>query len=133
MDIYIVPCTEEKVWSRDRARGATAAKDAYTDRRFSEWRHHVEATGHPWYVLSTRYGLLAPDDVVPGPYNVPISAAIRDGALLEKLREQGRHVDFSRAKHVYVMEWDRFLPLVNAAVNGAAPVKIMTLQHGRSR
>lgn len=132
MDIYIVPCTEEKVWSRDRSKGATAAKDAYTDVRFLAWRRHVEGAGHPWYVLSTKYGLMAPDDPIPGPYNVTVSAAVSNPGLLDKLREQGQRVDFSRAERVYLMEWDRFLPLVNVAVGGAAPVKIMTLQRSRS-
>jgi hypothetical protein len=121
MEVIIVPCTQEKVWDEQPAKGPTAAKDAYTKPCFLEWRRYAEGTGQPWYVLSTKHGLLAPDDVVPGPYNVPISAAVQDQTLLRRLQTQGRQVDFGRFERVVLLDWEKFAPLVQAAVGDAAP------------
>ncbi|MEZ5288062.1 MAG: hypothetical protein R2712_25355 [Vicinamibacterales bacterium] len=80
-------------------------------------------------MLSTKHGLLRPDDPVPGPYDVPISAALKDERLLHALAEQGRRIDFAQFRTVYLVEWDRFRPLVDAAVGGTAPVRLMTLMY----
>lgn len=121
MEAIIVPCTQEKVWDDNPQRGPTAAKDAYTKGCFLEWRRIAETSGGQWFILSTKCGLLEPDDVVPGPYNVPISMATRDRGLLAKLRDQGAGIDFSRFEKVVLLDWERFQPLVKAAVGDNAP------------
>jgi len=127
MNVFIVPCTQGKTWDREPARGATPAKDAYTDPCFLKWRQHVEATGEPWYVLSTKHGLLAPDDRVPGPYDVPLAAISGDAALMRRLGEQGRRIDFSRFERVILLDWKRFEPLVRAAVGNTASCMLRPL------
>jgi hypothetical protein len=121
MDAVIVPCTHEKIWAVDPSRGATPAKDVYTKEAFAEWRRYAEASGCEWFILSTRHGLLRPDDVVEADYNVSISMAIRDAELLDRLRAQGAQIDFSRFDKVILVDWERFEPLVKVAVGDSAP------------
>lgn len=121
MEVLIVPCTQEKVWDTEPTRGPTAAKDAYVKAAFTQWRRYAEDSGCPWFVLSTKHGLLEPDEAVPGPYNVPISAALRDAELASRLEKQAKRIDFSRFDKVVLLDWERFEPLVRAAVGSSAP------------
>ena len=127
MDAIIVPCTQEKVWAADPFRGATLAKDVYTKDSFVEWRRYAEASGCEWFILSTKHGLLSPDDIVEDDYNVPISTAICDARLLDRLRAQGAKIDFSRFDQVILLDWERFEPLVKTAVGDSAPCVLRKL------
>lgn len=53
--IVVVGCGKEK------APGERQAQDLYTGGLFRARRAYAEATGHPWRVLSARYGLVQPD------------------------------------------------------------------------
>lgn len=48
---------------------AAPAQDLYTGALFTRRRRHAENTGKPWFILSSRWGLVAPDEVI-APYNV---------------------------------------------------------------
>lgn len=120
MEVLIVPCTQEKVWDIEPTKGPTAAKDAYVKGSFKKWRSYAESSGCPWFVLSTKHGLLEPNELVPGPYNVPISAALEDRNLAIKLAEQAKRIDFSQFEKVVLLDWERFEPLVRLAVGTSA-------------
>jgi hypothetical protein len=55
--------------SRLKAPAATSAEHLFRGPGFRKAREYAVASGRPWFVLSAKYGLLAPDDVV-GPYDV---------------------------------------------------------------
>jgi hypothetical protein len=48
---------------------AAAAAELFTSPLFDGRRRYAAASGLPWYILSAKFGLLAPDDVI-GPYDV---------------------------------------------------------------
>ena len=50
----------------------TSAKRLYCGPLFSARRRYAEESGHRWFVLSAKYGVIPPDDVV-SPYDVTIS------------------------------------------------------------
>ena len=91
------------------------AKDAYTKSVFRQWRHYAERSGKRWFVLSTKSGLLDPDQPITR-YNVPVSDAIRNRTLRDRLRQQGREFGLEQAGKVILLDWERFEPLVKAAV-----------------
>lgn len=55
--------------SRTKASAAAAAEHLFRGPGFRRARAYALASGAPWFVLSAKYGLLSPDDVV-GPYDV---------------------------------------------------------------
>lgn len=120
MDAIIVPCTQEKIWddARHAGAGAVAAKDAYTKPVFKDWRAYAEESGSPWFILSTKYGLIRPDQPIER-YNVPISAAVRNAELHQLLARQGRELGLKDAERVILLDWERFQPLVKAALGDA--------------
>jgi hypothetical protein len=115
MEAIIVPCTQEKIWDTTPSAGAVAAKNAYTKAAFRTWRLYAEQSGCPWFILSTKYGLISPDQFIE-PYNVPISAAATDAAFLALLRRQGEDLKLARFDRIVLLDWERFEPLVRAAV-----------------
>jgi len=114
MEVIIVPCTQEKVWDSRPNLGAVPAKDAYTKSAFRAWRSYAEQSGSPWFILSTKYGLLRPDQRIEK-CNVPVSAAVRDPGLLSRLDKQGQEFGLGSADQVVLLDWERFQPLVRAA------------------
>ena len=70
MRIGLVGCVKEK------ATAATAAADLYTSQLFRGRRRYVEQSCDRWYILSAKYGLLRPTDMVE-PYDQTLDGAPR--------------------------------------------------------
>lgn len=62
-DVVLVGCVKSK-----RSTPAPAS-DLYTSTLFGRRREYAEASGAPWFVVSSRWGLVAPDEVI-APYDV---------------------------------------------------------------
>ena len=119
MDAIIVPCTQEKVWDSQPNLGKVPARDAYTKSVFRAWRAHAEGSGLPWFILSTKYGLISPEQPIEK-YNVPISAAVGSAALCSLLERQGRQLKLGSYDRIVLLDWERFKPLVRAAVGDSS-------------
>ena len=58
---------------RGKKRSAPApARDLYTSDLFNKARAYVERTDKPWLVLSAKYGLVHPNDVI-APYDLTLN------------------------------------------------------------
>lgn len=114
MEAIFVPCTQEKIWDTQPNAGPVAAKDAYAKPAFYAWRAHAEQTGKPWFILSTKYGLISPDQLIER-YNVPISTAVASPTLLKLLEQQGRDLNLGKFDQLVLLDWEKFQPLVRAA------------------
>jgi hypothetical protein len=55
-----------------KAEGPAPAEDLYTGPIFRARRAHVERRGLAWFILSPRFGLLRPDEVI-APYDLPMA------------------------------------------------------------
>ena len=62
-DIVIVGCSGSK------AEGASRAVELFTGTAFRKARDLATRSGKPWYVISAKFGLLSPDEVIL-PYDV---------------------------------------------------------------
>jgi hypothetical protein len=69
--VGLISCVKQK------APSACAAKDLYTSPLFKKSRAVVEAAALPWFILSARYGLVHPDDVIE-PYDETLNGMRRD-------------------------------------------------------
>jgi len=98
-DVILIGCVRTK-----RATACPAA-ELFASPLFEGRRRHAVGTGLPWYILSAKFGLLAPEDVI-GPYDVYLadqSPAYRKawGELVTAQLEQ-RHPDLrDRAVEVH--------------------------------
>jgi hypothetical protein len=62
-DVVLVGCVKSK-----HAHPAPA-RDLYTSTLFARRRRHAEESGAPWFIISSRWGLVAPDEVI-APYDL---------------------------------------------------------------
>lgn len=115
MEAIIVPCTKEKIWDGQIAPEQVAAKDAYTKPRFKEWKKYAERSGRPWFILSTKYGLIKPDTLIEK-YGRIVSDACRDDEFKKRLRAQGKEHGLENFDKVVLLDWEKFAPLVQAAI-----------------
>ena len=67
-DIVLVGCVKSK------QSHAARAKDLYVSDLFRKARRYAEETTERWYVLSAKYGLVAPDEVIE-PYELHLARA----------------------------------------------------------
>ena len=65
--IYLLSCVGQK-----RSTHAPA-RDLYTSPWFHKARTYADRTGRPWFVLSAKYGLVHPDEVI-APYELTLNA-----------------------------------------------------------
>ena len=56
--VLIISCGSAK------RQGTHRAQDLYTGWVFVEAAHHARRTGHPWYIISAKHGLLRPGDEI---------------------------------------------------------------------
>lgn len=118
METIIVPCTRQKIWDTHPNAGPTQARDAYIGFPFRRWRAFAEDSGSPWFILSTKYGFTPPEWPISN-YSVPISEAESDSAFLATLRSQARELGFDTCEVLRVLDWERFLRLVQLALGAA--------------
>ncbi len=65
--IYLLSCVRRK------RSGPAPARDLYTSPWFRKARAYADRTGRPWFVLSAKYGLIHPRDVIE-PYDLTLNA-----------------------------------------------------------
>ena len=65
-DLVLVSCVSKKRAS------PVPARDLYVSDLFRKARAYVEQLGRPWFVLSAKYGLVHPDEVIE-PYDVTLN------------------------------------------------------------
>ncbi len=119
MDAIVIPCTKRKIWDASPNTGPVAARDAYTGPAFMTWRAFAEDSGSPWFILSTKYGLIEPQVAISN-YNIPISEAETDPEFLERLRAQIKELGVAACEHVLVLDLERFEALMRHAMGAAA-------------
>jgi cytoplasmic iron level regulating protein YaaA (DUF328/UPF0246 family) len=66
MTIYLVSCVSKK------QSAPAPARDLYTSGLFNKARSYVAKMGQPWFVLSAKYGLVHPDEVI-APYDLTLN------------------------------------------------------------
>lgn len=86
--LVVVPCGSSKVWAKRSDAGAVPAKDAYIGGPFVMNRRYAERFGDEWVILSAKYGFLAPDDLIPGPYEVTFKRKRTNPIGFDALRRQ---------------------------------------------
>lgn len=88
MKLVIIACGKSKIWDKYPDAGPTAAKDAYTGSYFRANRRYAEAQGCDWMILSAKYGLIEPDFIIPGLYDVTFKDSATHPVTDEDLQKQ---------------------------------------------
>ena len=114
--------------------GAHAARDLYVSAWFKKVRQHVERAGLTWYILSAKYGLVAPDQEIEAYEMTLNNMGLQDrrgwaydvmGQMSEQLQDHDRFVLFAGARYREFLE-----PLL-AAQGAKTQVPMEGLTQGR--
>lgn len=122
--LVIIPCGSRKVWDRDPCHGPTDACHAYVGYPFRVNRQYAERFGDDWIILSAKYGFVAPEFVIPGPYNVTFSRASSSPISIDVLREQVRMLALDSFTTVVGLGGRRYQNAIESAFNGVSAVLV---------
>lgn len=91
MKLVIIPCGSRKIWDKYPDVGPQKACDAYTGPPFKVNRQYAESRQCDWMILSPKYGLMRPDFVILGNYDVTFESpdAISVRELKRQVERQG--------------------------------------------
>lgn len=127
--LCIVACGKSKVWDRDPDTGPTRARDTYIGNLARLAIRYAEKYCDRWLILSAKYGLLDPDDTVPGPYDV--TPKMREGVIsIEKLREQAREKGLLDHREIVVLGGRSYVALIKRALPHAEIISPLAKYRG---
>lgn len=89
MNIGIIPCSKEKIWDIEPHHGAVPANKAYR----SAFHRYAAAYAHKHcnhtLIFSAKYGLMEPNFIIDGPYDITFSRENDPCIGASALRQQG--------------------------------------------
>lgn len=105
----------------DASAGDPPAIRAGSHSYFADWCGHAQKSGREWFVLSTHYGLVRPDELIED-YDVPVGEAHRNNEYLARVRGQLDELE-AAPEDVVVLDWEAFQALVATAL-GVPPDRV---------
>jgi hypothetical protein len=102
--LCIVSCGKAKIWDKNAKAGPTKAKDVYTGpfvRKCQEYARKFYPNS--WFIISSKYGFLRPNDIIPVPYNVCFNDRKTNPINLEKLKAQAAKRRLGRFGKIVVL------------------------------
>lgn len=121
--LCIISCGNRKIWDKNPAAGPTEARYVYIGPFSTKCRQYAERF-YPssWSILSAKYGLLFPDDMVPGPYNVSFNDRKTYPITMERLSAQAIKKELKDYDEIVVLGGKNYVGMVS----GVFPEKKIT-------
>ena len=88
--LVIVPCGKSKIWKKHPNKGPTQARLVYTGVPFILNRKYAEHFGNDWIILSSKYGFIKPDFIIPENYDVTFNNTATNPINIMELKEQAK-------------------------------------------
>jgi len=83
--LIILPCGKKKIWDKKPSAGRTSARYAYTSNYFKLCVQYAEKFSDEWVIFSGKYGLIEPNFMVNGSYDIRVKAT---EGIRNKIKEQ---------------------------------------------
>jgi|Deesub1362B_J571_1020462.scaffolds.fasta_scaffold00363_16 tetratricopeptide (TPR) repeat protein len=104
--LYIVTCTEKKIWAEEDAPKYVPAKEAYIGSTMKKWLKSEKAKKYPWLIFSSKYGFIEPDHPIKN-YDIHFiehPGAVSEETILRQILHQKfdgfKIVDFNKVYFV---------------------------------
>lgn len=113
-DVLLVGCVKSK---RPQA---APARDLYTSTLFARRRRYAERSGAPWFVVSSRWGLVTPEEVI-APYDVflgEMPASYRRAWAAFVVAQLAGHLELAGAS-IEIHAGDHYVAELRPAIEGA--------------
>jgi hypothetical protein len=117
--LCVVPCGKTKIWSKDPKAGPTPARMVYIGPFASTCRKYAEHFyPNSYMILSAKYGLLAPNDGIPGDYNVTFNDPSTNPITADQLRIQVDKKGLRKYDCIIVLGGRRYVDMLEKAFVG---------------
>jgi hypothetical protein len=112
--LCIVPCGKKKIWDEIPNAGPTKAKNVYIGPFAKKCREYAE-NFYPnnWIIISAKYGLLKPDDIVPGQYDVSFNNKKSITISIEELKNQANEKNLVKYDKIIVLGGKNYIDVIN--------------------
>jgi len=122
--LFIVSCTEKKIWKEKNAPVYVPAEDAYIGPHFTKWLNSKESEKYHWLVFSGKYGILEPQHPIR---NYDIRFGKEGSVSNETIKQQVLHHDFcgfkiKDFKEVYFVGSEDYYNKLSSIFRGAGIV-----------
>lgn len=104
--LFIVTCTEKKIWAKEDAQKYVPAEEAYIGSTMKRWLKSEESKNYHWLIFSSKYGFIEPDHPIKK-YDIHFikdPGAVSGETVLRQILHQEfdgfKIVDFSRVYFV---------------------------------
>jgi cytoplasmic iron level regulating protein YaaA (DUF328/UPF0246 family) len=105
-----------------------AARELYTSPLFRGLRDYAEATTDAWYILSAKYGILSPDDVV-APYELTLNRMLKSEREAWARRVQDQIVDLiAPDDHITLLAGARYREQLEPFLRGRGNAVVVPLE-----
>jgi hypothetical protein len=115
MVLIVVPCGRGKIWDRLPDRSPVSAAEADTGTSFRLNRQYAERFGAAWVVLSAWYGFIAPEFIIPVPYEVSFKHPATGPIAFDRLRQQVREQQLGRYRVIVGLGGKEYRAAIEAA------------------
>ena len=88
MNIGIIPCSKEKIWDIEPKRGSVPANQAYRSAFHRYAAAYAQKHCDRTLILSAKYGLMEPDFLIEGTYDITFSRKEDPYISLDMIRKQ---------------------------------------------
>jgi hypothetical protein len=111
-----------------------SAKDAYNGRSFLLKRTYAELSGHSWFILSAKYGLLRPDSTIDPNYDVTLSTKRETNRLISTIKDQLiDFLEFSIVDDLFFLGPERYAKALGSGLNGKHHITLIHVTKGLSQ
>lgn len=116
--IAIIPCGKSKIWDKQPGACAVPAESAYTGALFRLSRDYALKYCDSWFILSAKYGIIRPEFVIPGPYEVTFNRPSPEVVTIDILRRQAIELGITGSPRIVVLGGKAYCSAVRSALFG---------------
>jgi len=114
--LVVIPCAQRKIWDLYPRAGPTKAADAYTSAAFKLNKQYAQTFGDAWLILSAKYGLITPDFIIPGSYDVTFNRPSADTVTIEQIQAQAQRLGLERYSTIIGLGGKEYRRILVAAI-----------------
>ena len=117
--LCIVPCGKRKIWEKFPDAGPQKAKDVYIGPYASKCNQYAQVFyPESWCIISAKYGLLLPDDIIPETYEVTFKRKRTNPISINELAYQVHEKGLDSYKSIVVLGGKVYCDIIDILFEG---------------
>ncbi|SET21339.1 hypothetical protein SAMN05421676_103238 [Salinibacillus kushneri] len=111
--LYVIPSGKPKIWDHHPELEAVKASEAYTGTFHRLLQQYVRMLAVDWVIISPKYGILGPEDIVPESYNLSFRMKNNPNIIsIDEMRSQLAQKQLLDVENVIMLGGKKFIPII---------------------